>query len=110
MMLHTQHASQHFQKIFISSPDTDVFVICLSFQLVINANLYFLRGVRNSRRIIVIGTVAENTDQNLNLCESPKESLLSALVGFHSFTGCDTVSAFAVRGKIKPLMLLMMKS
>ena len=110
MMLHTQHASQHFQKIFISSPDTDVFVICLSFQPVIDANLYFLRGVRNSRRIIVIGTVAENTDQNLNLRESPKESLLSALVGFHSFTGCDTVSAFAVRGKIKPLMLLMMKS
>ena len=29
MMLHAQHASQHFQKILISSPDTDVFVICL---------------------------------------------------------------------------------
>ena len=30
MMLHAQHASQHFQKILISSPDTDVFIICLS--------------------------------------------------------------------------------
>ena len=31
MMFHTQHASQHFQKILISSPHTDVFIICLSF-------------------------------------------------------------------------------
>ena len=36
-----------------------------------------------------------------------KKSLLSALVGFHSFTGCNTVSAFAGRGKIKPVMLMM---
>ena len=49
VMLHAQHASQHFQKILISSPDTDVFIIFLSFQPVINANLYFLTGVRNSR-------------------------------------------------------------
>ena len=29
IMLHIQDASQHFQKILISIPDTDVFVICL---------------------------------------------------------------------------------
>ena len=67
----------------------------------------FFTGVRNSRRIIHIGAVAENIDQNLNLCESPKESLLSALVGFHSFTGCDTVSTSGGREKIKSLMLMM---
>ena len=96
--LHVQHASQDFQKILVLSPDTDVFIICLSFQPVIDANY---------RRIIDIGAVVENIDQNPNLCESSKESLLSVLVGFHSFTGCDTVSAFAGRGKIKPLMLMM---
>ena len=63
--------------------------------------------MRNSRQIIDIRAAVENIHKNLNLCESPKESLLSALVGFHSFTGCDTVSAFAGRGKIKPLMLMM---
>ena len=72
LMLHAQHASQHFQRILISSPDTDVFVICLSFQPVINTNFYFLTGVRNSRRITYIRVVIENIDQNLNLCESPK--------------------------------------
>ena len=72
MMLHAQHASQHFQRILISSPDTDVLVICLSFQPVINTNFYFLTGVRNSRRITYIRAVVENINQNLNLCESPK--------------------------------------
>ena len=60
MNLHAQHASQHFQKILISSPDTDVFIICLLFQPVIDANLYFFTGVRNSRQIVDIGPVQEN--------------------------------------------------
>ena len=63
MMLHAQHASQHFQKILISGPDTDVFIVCLSFQPVIDVNLYFLTGARNSRRIIDIGVVVENINQ-----------------------------------------------
>ena len=63
--------------------------------------------MRNSRQIIDIRAAVENIHKNLNLCESPKESLLSALVGFHSFTGCNTVSAFDGQGKIKPLMLMM---
>ena len=98
IMLHAQHVSQDFPKNLVLSPDTDVFIICLSFQPVIDANY---------RRFIDIGAVVENIDQNPNLCESSKESLLSAFAGFHSFTGCDTVSAFAGRGKIKPLMLMM---
>ena len=100
MMLHAQHASQHFQKILISIPETNVFIICLSFQPVTDTNLYFITGIKST-------AVVENINQNLNVCESPKESLLSAFVRFHSFTGCDTLSAFAGRGKIKPLMLMM---
>ena len=103
MMFHAQHTNQYFQKILISNPDTDVFIICLSFQPVLNANLYFLTRVRNSRRIIDIRAVVENIYQNLSL----RESLLSALIGFHRFTGCNIVRAFAGRGKIKPLMLMM---
>ena len=57
IMLQTQRASQHFQRILISSPDTDVFINCISFQPIVDANLYFLTGVRNSRRIIDIGDV-----------------------------------------------------
>ena len=34
---------------------------------------------------------------------------LKALPGFHCFTGCDSISAFAGRGKIKPLKILIRK-
>ena len=57
IILHTQHANQHFQRILISSPNTDVFINCISFQRIVDANLYFLTGVRNSRRIIDIRDV-----------------------------------------------------
>ena len=62
--------------------------------------------MKNLRWIIDIRAVVQNIDSNLNLCDYPRESLLSALIGFHSFTGCDTVSAFAGRRKIKPLKLM----
>ena len=31
---------------------------------------------------------------------------MKSLIGFHSFTGCDTVSVFATKGMVKPLSLL----
>jgi len=34
------------------------------------------------------------------------ERLSQALVGFHAFTGCDSVSAFSGRGKTGPLKQL----
>ena len=95
------------KKLWFQVLTQNVFIICLSFKPAINANLYFLTGLRNSRRIINIRGVIESMNQNLNLCGSRKESLLGVLVGFHSFTGYDAVSAFNVWGKIKPQMLMM---
>ena len=43
----------------MSSPETDVFIICLSVHMAITANLFFLTGVKNSRRIITVMNVAE---------------------------------------------------
>ena len=34
------------------------------------------------------------------------ESLCTALLGFHAFSGCDSVSAFASRGKLSGHKLL----
>ena len=31
---------------------------------------------------------------------------LDAILGYHSFTGCDSVSAFTSRGKVKPLSIM----
>ena len=30
-----------------------------------------------------------------------------ALLGLHGFTGCDTISAFSGKGKVKPLQLML---
>lgn len=107
MLLHVQHASLEYPKVLIASPDTDVFVICLSVHLSISANLFFLTGVKNSRRIIDVTRVANHLFESLKNCDVSKELLMKSLVGFHSFTGCDTVSAFAGRGKIKPLKVML---
>ena len=32
---------------------------------------------------------------------------MKSLIGFHIFTGCDTTSAFAGRGKVNPLKLIL---
>ena len=107
MVLHANHASSDSNLIVISSPDTNVFVICLAFQHIINSDIFFLTGVKNSRRTIDISAMAENIFVTLNLCEASKEMIMESLIGLHSFTGCDTTSAFAGRGKVKPLTLIL---
>ena len=39
----------------------------------------------------------------LDTFSSPSQSL----IGFHVFTGCDSVSAFSEKGKVKPLKLML---
>ena len=107
MLLHAKHASASYSKILISSPDTDVFIIRLSHHMTITANLFFLTGVKNSRQIIDVTKVADYIFDTLKACDVTKEVLMKSLTGFHSFTGCDTISAFAGRGKVKPLKLVL---
>ena len=59
ILLHAKHASLTYPKVLISSPDTDVFIICLSVHTRIAANFYFLTGVKSSRRIINVSKVAD---------------------------------------------------
>ena len=106
LLLHAKHAILTYGKIVISTPDTDVFMIALSKSTVINANLYILTGTKDKRRLIDIDAVGEEIYTDLNKTDCRKEDFLDALLGFHCFTGCDTTSSFARRGKIKPLLLL----
>ena len=107
MVLHANHASSDSNLIGISSPDTDVFVICLAFQHIINSYILFLTGVKNSRRTIDISAMAKNIFVTLNLCEASKEMIMESLIGLHSFTGCDTTSEFGGGGKMKSLTLIL---
>ena len=110
MLLHARHASMSCDKIIVSSPDTDVFMVMLSKVTEMNGQLFMLTGTGNKRRIIDVSSVAEGIYENHNETYCTKNQVMKALLGFHCFSGCDTVSSFAERGKLKPLKLLFKNS
>jgi hypothetical protein len=59
----------------------------------LKAELYLKSGTGTRIHIISINAAAEKLGPNM--CK--------ALLGIHAFSGCDTVSAFAGRGKIRIL-------
>ena len=93
LLLHAENASQDYPNIFINSPDTDVFILALPKCLSIDVHLYFLTVVKDKRRIIDIEAVADKAYQSIDLESCEKSMLLDALVGYHCFTGCDSVRA-----------------
>ena len=106
LLLHVENASQDYLNIVINSPDTDVFILALSKCLSIDAHLNFLTVVKDKRKIIDIEAVADKAYQSIDLESCEKSMLLDTLVAYHCFTGCDNISAFAGRGKIKPFVLI----
>ena len=103
MILHAKHVSNSYDRILIASPDTDVFVLCVSLQNYIDRRIYFLTGMKNSRRIIDIKAVREKFVMSINVCNATDELFVASIIGFHSFMGCDTVSTFSGWDKAKPL-------
>lgn len=73
-----------------------MFIVLLNFSSIINAKLFMRCGSRTRTRLVNIRGIVQRTGQEV--CE--------ALIGLHSFTGCDTVSAFAGKGKIGALKIL----
>ena len=99
IILHCLYASQqsHTTRIVVKSPDTDVFLLLLSYCDVIGKTLIFQTGTGNNRRQINITKMAKSMPKRLR----------DALLGLHAFTGCDTTSCFAGKGKVKALRLLL---
>ena len=97
MLLQAKHASAEYAKVLISSPDTDVFIICLAAHDNIEARLHFLTGIKNGRRIIDITKVADYIFETIKECYVSKDVVMKSLIGFHSFTGCDTINKFICR-------------
>ena len=80
----------------ICSEDTDVFILSLAFHAEVGAALFQKCGTKTRRRVVDISKVAATVG----------EGVCKALIGMHAYTGCDTVSAFAGKGKAKALKLL----
>ena len=97
MLLHAGHAAEAgFEAVVICSEDTDVFVLCLAFSDQIHVPLFQKSGTQTRTKLIDIGKIAAAIGNEV--CK--------ALVGLHAFTGCDSVSAFAGKGKVRALELV----
>ena len=93
MILHAKHASDNgYPSVIIVSEDTDVFLLCIAFSKHIRASLYQKMACKNRIRYMDITQLRTELGDRLS----------HAAIAFHAFTGCDTVSAFAGRGKTKP--------
>ena len=98
IIFHCQYISKQnpLIPIIVRSPDTDVFILLLAFARKFENTLLFDTGTGNNRRLLNISKLSHILSENI--CQ--------ALLGFHSFTGCDTTSSFAGKGKVRPLSLL----
>ena len=97
LLLQTAHAFEEGNEgVVVCSEDTDVFIMALAFHDKIEASLFQKCGTKTRTRVIDIRKVAGTL--GIDICR--------ALIGMHSFTGCDTVSAFASKGKTNALKLL----
>lgn len=73
-----------------------MFILCLAFKSSIPSELYVKCGTQNRTKYIDVSDVVRMF--GTQLCKS--------LPGLHAFTGCDSVSAFAGKGKLAPLKIV----
>ncbi len=97
LLFHAAHAAREgYKAVVICSDDTDVFIMCVAFHDKIGVPLFMKCGTRARTRVVDIGKVAFTV--GTDVCR--------ALVGMHAYTGCDTTSAFAGKGKASALKFL----
>ena len=83
MLLHIQHeaAQSHDLKSFIvHSPDTDVFILCLSYLHSINCPIFFKTGVKDKSRFINMTRTKEKIEILTADMEYSSDDLCKALV------------------------------
>ena len=102
MILHAKHIQG---PILIHADDTDVLVLLLSHSNVLG-DVYIKAGRGSKSRIIQIKRIVENLTKDLATVIGVQD-FLKSLIGLHAITGCDTVSTFTGKGKVKALKLLM---
>uniref|UniRef100_UPI00358F5653 uncharacterized protein n=1 Tax=Myxine glutinosa TaxID=7769 RepID=UPI00358F5653 len=97
LLLHAEHCGRSgLTAAVIVSPDTDVFILAMAFTPKLKCPVYLKLGSKTRTEYIKIKKAADAL--GLEKC--------ARLLGLHSFTGCDTVSSFAGRGKVSALQLL----
>ena len=104
LLFHAKDISLSFGRIIIHTPDTDVFLIALSVSCQFNEELFIKTGTENTAYVISLNKI--KTAFRLKYELRDMDLVSKALLGVHSFTGCDTISSFSSKGKVKPLQLM----
>jgi len=92
LLLHAKlAATPHVKAVIISSEDTDVRILYISFAHAIPVPIYQRCVSQYHARYVDISRIAGVQEVSL------------ALLVLHAFTGCESLSAFAGIGKTKPL-------
>ena len=66
---------------------------------------YLKKGKGAKSRVVGISEVDDQLERQV-VDGIPKQEVCKALFGLHALTGCDTVSAFAAKGKWRPLQMI----
>ena len=101
MLLHAQHAGG---KCVLHADDTDVLVLLLC-HVHNPGKCYLKKGKGAKSRVVGISEVDDQLERQV-VDGIPKQEVCKALFGLHALTGCDTVSAFAAKGKWRPLQMI----
>lgn len=97
LLLHTQHAERDgYKAAIICLEGTDIFIFSFVIHSKIGIFIYQKFGTKSRTRYADVDRVGKTQVQEI--CYS--------LIGLHSFTGCDSVSCFAGKGKLIALKLL----
>eukprot|EP00117_Sycon_ciliatum_P025244 scpid95671/ scgid20992/ len=97
LLLHAAHVFQgQLPVAVISSPDTDVAVLAIALCHDLHGKVIFKTGRQQRARLVDINAIAEALGS----------STCRALIGVHSFSGCDSASAFVGKGKRAGLELV----
>ena len=99
MFLHVKDVeTKGYDGAVLISEDTDVFVLGVyAAHSLPNITIYQKHGTQSKSRLINISEISSSIGQMGSQC----------LPGLHAVTGCDTVSAFSGKGKVKVLKLVL---
>jgi len=97
LLFHAAHAASNgYHAIKVVSDDTDVLVLFVAFSNEIPSRIYIKSGTKNRVKYVEVQ----------NIVTLLGERNAKALIGLHALTGCDSVSSFAGKGKIRALKLM----
>ncbi len=97
LVLHTQHASRDgYRSAIICADDIDIFILSLAMQGDMDISICQKFGTNNRTRYAEVKKIGRSLGHDV--CNS--------LIGMHAYTGCDTVSCFAGKGKLVTINLV----